>query len=82
VAAVALPVGVLAGLLLARVGTTLVAVDSSGAAPTPPLALTLGSWWTPAALGAGIGAGLLLAVLVALRSLHERFPVPADVDLR
>jgi hypothetical protein len=82
VAAVALPVGVLAGLLLAQVGTTLVAVDSSGAAPTPPLAVTLGSWWTPAALGAGIGAGLLLAVLVALQSLRERFPVPAEVDLR
>ena len=81
VAAVALPVGVLAGLLLARVGTTLVAVDSSGASPTPPLAVTLGSWWTPAALAAGVGAGLLLAVLVAYRSLREQFPVPADVDL-
>ncbi len=81
VAAVALPVGVLSGLLLARVGTTLVAVDSSGASPTPPLAVTLGSWWTPAALAAGVGAGLLLAVLVAYRSLREQFPVPADVDL-
>jgi hypothetical protein len=79
---VAVPVGVAAGLILAKVGTTLVAVDASGTTPTPPLEVTLGSAWTPLALLAGIGAGVLLGWLVAMRSLRERFPVPAEADLR
>jgi hypothetical protein len=82
VALVATPIGVVAGLLLARAGTTLVAVDASGTTPTPPLSVTLGSAWTPIALLVGIGAGLALGWVVAARSLRERFPVPADVDLR
>jgi len=82
VAAVAVPLGVLAGSLLARVGTTLVAVDASGSTPTPPLEATIGSVWTPLTLLAGIGAGLLVAGVVALRSLRERYPVPAEADLR
>ena len=82
VAAVGIPVGVVAGLILARVGTDLIAVDASGTTPTPPLAVTLGSAWTPLALAAGVGAGLLLGWVVAARSLRERFPVPAEADLR
>ena len=82
VAAVAVPVGVAAGLVLARVGATLVAVDASGDTPTPPLAVTLGSAWTPLALAIGIGAGVLLGWLVCSLSLRERFPVPAESDLR
>ena len=82
VAAVAVPVGVVAGLVLARVGTSLVAVDASGGTPTPPLAVTLGSVWTPLALLAGIGVGLLLGWVVAARSLREPYPAAADRDLR
>ena len=43
VAAIGIPVGVLAGLLVARAGATLVAVDASGTSPTPPLSVTLGA---------------------------------------
>ncbi len=82
VAAIAVPVGVAAGLVLAKVGTDLVAVDAAGSTPTPPLAVTLGSVWTPLALLAGVGAGVLIGALVAARSLRERFPVAAEADLR
>jgi ABC-type antimicrobial peptide transport system permease subunit len=82
VAAVGIPVGVVAGLVVARVGATLVAIDAAGSTPIPPLAVTLGSAWTPAALAIGVGAGLLLGALVAARSLRERFPLPAEADLR
>lgn len=82
VALVALPIGVVAGLVLARVGTTLVAVDAVGTTPVPPLSVTLGSIWTPLALLAGVGAGLLLGWLVAALSLRERYPVAAEADLR
>jgi hypothetical protein len=82
VALVAIPIGVLAGLVLARVGTRLVAVDSSGTTPIPPLSVTLGSVWTPLALVIGVGAGVVLGWLVAASSLRERFPVAAEADLR
>jgi ABC-type antimicrobial peptide transport system permease subunit len=82
VAAVGIPLGVVAGLLVAREGATLVAVDASGTTPTPPLAVTLGSVWTPLALVVGIGAGVLLGALVAAISLRERFPLQAEADLR
>jgi hypothetical protein len=82
VALVAVPVGVVAGLILARVGTTLVAVDAAGTTPTPPLSVTLGSIWTPLALVVGIGAGVVLGWLVAASSLRERFPTTAEADLR
>jgi predicted ABC-type sugar transport system permease subunit len=73
---------VVAGLILARVGTTLVAVDAAGTTPTPPLSVTLGSIWTPLALVVGIGAGVVLGWLVAASSLRERFPTTAEADLR
>lgn len=82
VAAVGIPVGVVAGLLVARAGATLVAVDASGSSPTPPLAVTLGSVWTPLALLIGIGAGVLAGLVVAGLALRERFPVAAEADLR
>lgn len=82
IALTAIPIGVLAGLLLAAVGTDLIAVDASGSIPTPPLAVTLGSVWTPVALAVGVGAGILLGWLVAARSLRERYPVDAEADLR
>ncbi|MGH8860730.1 MAG: hypothetical protein ACRDVG_05755, partial [Jatrophihabitantaceae bacterium] len=82
VAGVGIPIGVVAGLVVARAGATLVVVDASGSTPTPPLAVTLGSLWTPLALVIGVGAGLVLGVLVALRSLRERFPLAAEVELR
>ena len=82
VAAVAVPVGAATGLVLAHVGTKLVAVDASGSTPSPPLSVTLGSVWTPLALLGGVGAGVLLGWTVAARSLRERYPSGADADLR
>jgi hypothetical protein len=82
VAFVGIPLGVLAGLVLARAGTTLVAVDASGTTPTPPLAVTLGSLWTPLALLVGAGAGVALGIALAAASLRERYPVAAEADLR
>jgi hypothetical protein len=82
VAAVGIPVGVVAGLLVARAGATLVAVDASGSSPTPPLAVTLATVWTPLALVIGIGAGVLCGMGVAALALRERFPVAAEADLR
>ena len=74
VAAVGIPLGASPGLVLARAGTALVAVDASGTTPTPPLVVTLGSVWTPLALVIGVGAGVVLSALVAAGSLRERFP--------
>jgi hypothetical protein len=82
VALVAVPLGVVGGLVVARAGADLVSVDSLGRNPVPPLSVTIGSVWTPLGLAAGVGAGLLLACVVALLSLRERHPVPAAVDLR
>lgn len=82
VALVAVPLGVIAGLVVAQAGADLVSVDSLGRVPVPPLSVTLGSFWTPLGLLAGVGAGLLLACAVALFSLREKHPVPAAVDLR
>ena len=81
-ALVSVPIGVVAGLVVARLGAGLVSVDAAGSSPTPPLAVTLGSAWTPLALALGVGAGVALACVVAVRSLRERYPVPAPVDLR
>ena len=44
--------------------------------------MTLGSVWTVLALVVGIGVGLLVGYLVAALSLRERFPRPAEADLR
>ncbi len=82
VAVVALPIGVVAGVVVARAGATLIAVGSAGTTPTPPLQVTIGSAWTVVILAAGLGAGLLLSLVVALLSLRERYPVPARAELR
>jgi hypothetical protein len=81
-ALVGVPLGVLAGLIVARAGATLVSVDSVGRVPVPPLSVTFGSIWTTVLLLVGLGAGLLAACAVAALSLREKHPVPAAVDLR
>lgn len=82
VVAVALPLGLATGLVLARVGTTLVAVDGSGEAPNPPLQVAVGAAWTALILLIGVGVGVIVSWLVASRMLRERLPVSADLDLR
>ncbi|MEP6598464.1 MAG: FtsX-like permease family protein [Actinomycetota bacterium] len=82
VVAIGVPIGLLAGVVLARVGATVVAVDASGTTPNPPLQVTLGSTWTLLVLVAGLGAGIAAGWLVVSRSLRERLPVRPEADLR
>jgi len=82
VVAVALPFGLLTGLLLARAGTTLVAVDASGVAPRPPLQAAVGLAWTGVVLVVGVGLSVAVAWAVAARMLRERLPVRPETDLR
>jgi len=82
VAAVGVPVGVLGGLVLTRVGVTLVAVDASGARPTPPLQASLGTSALVVQLVGGVAVALAGCWAIAATMLRERLPVPAEVDLR
>jgi hypothetical protein len=82
VVAVALPFGLLTGLLLARAGTTLVAVDASGVAPRPPLQAAVGLAWTGVVLVVGIGLSVAVAWAVAARMLRERLPMRPETELR
>jgi hypothetical protein len=82
VVAVALPFGLVTGLVLARVGATLVAVDASGVAPVPPLSVSIGAAWTALLLLAGLGLAVALAAAVASRMLREHLPVRPELDLR
>jgi len=82
VAAIAVPVGVVAGLVLARVGATSVAVNASGLSPNPPLQLSVGGVWTTAVLAGFLGGAVVLLVVITSRTLRERLPVRPEVDLR
>ncbi len=82
VVGVGLPLGLLAGLVVARVGARLVAVDASGSTPRPPLQVTISSGWTVLVLAAGLGAGVLAVWAVAAGALRERVPARPEVDLR
>jgi hypothetical protein len=82
VVAVAVPVGLAAGLLLAHVGARSVAVDASGVTPEPPLHVQVGPLWSSVLLLLGLGIAVGLAALVAGLALRERLPVPPDVELR
>jgi hypothetical protein len=82
VVAVALPFGLATGLVLARLGATLVAVDASGVAPVPPLQTAIGPAWTAVLLLVGVGLAVSLAWAVANRTLRERLPARPELDLR
>lgn len=76
VVAVALPFGLVTGLVLARAGATLIAVDASGVAPVPPLQTSIGPLWTVVALLLGVGLAVALAWVTAGRMLREHLPSP------
>ncbi len=82
VVAVALPFGLVTGLVLAQVGANLVAVDASGVVPVPPLSVSIGAAWTALLLLAGLGLAVALAAAVASRMLREHLPAPPELDLR
>jgi hypothetical protein len=82
VLAVGVPVGVGAGIVLARATTTLVTVTAGGTTPEPPLVDAASPALVAAALVALLGLGLLGAAGVAAASLRGPLPVPPGTDLR
>jgi hypothetical protein len=79
VVAVAVPCGILLGLLLTRLTTALVLVTAVGSTPRPPLALATSPGQLAGVLAAGIGLGLLCAGLVAWRSFRAALPARPEV---
>jgi hypothetical protein len=77
VAALAVPAGVVAGLVLARLAATLVGVTAGARDPMPPLAAGTGSGFALVVVAGGLALALLVAGLVAARSLREPLPVLA-----
>jgi len=76
VAVPAVPSGVLAGLLLARLTARLVAVTAGAGTPQPPLVPGVGAGWATLVVCAGLVAALSIAGLVAASSLRQALPVP------
>jgi hypothetical protein len=79
VVAVAVPCGILLGLLLTRLTTALVLVTAVGSTPRPPLTLAASPGQLAAILGGGIGVGMLCAGLVAWRSFRTALPARPEV---
>ena len=82
VLAVALPAGVVTGLILSRVTTTLVALTAVGTTPRPPLTLSVGPLWVAGVLGVGALLGVVASGGVAMSALRERLPRRPEQDLR
>jgi hypothetical protein len=82
VVAVAVPAGILVGLVLSTATAALVTVTAVGTAATPPLALAVGPGWVAAVLGAALVVAVGAVVSVAAASLREPLPVRPETDLR
>jgi len=82
VLAVGVPIGVLAGIVLARATTTLVTVTAGGTSPEPPLVGAAAPALVAVALVTLFGLGLLGAAVVAASSLRGPLPVPPGTDMR
>jgi hypothetical protein len=78
----ALVAGTIAGLLLTRAVSSLVALSAGGTAPVPPLEPAVGPGWTTVVLVAGLGTALAVCALVAGRMLRTSWPSRPDQDLR
>jgi hypothetical protein len=74
VVAAAVPGGLLVGLLLSRITTSLVTMTAVGTTPVPPLALTVGPAWMAAVVAVGVVIGLAAAGAVAAAALREPLP--------
>ncbi|MEN3305091.1 MAG: hypothetical protein V7603_1293, partial [Micromonosporaceae bacterium] len=81
VVAVAVPGGLVIGVVLSTVTTRLVTVTAVGTTPNPPLFLAIGPAWAAAALAVGIATGLLAAGAVAASALRDRLPRRPEEDL-
>jgi hypothetical protein len=82
VLAVGVPIGVIAGIVLARATTTLVTVTAGGTTPEPPLVDVGSPALVATALVVLLGLGLLGAAGVAATSLRGPLPVPPGTDMR
>jgi hypothetical protein len=75
VAALAVPAGVAAGLVLTRLAARLVGVTAGARNPQPPLAAGTGSGTALLVVVIGLAVALAVAGIVAARSLREPLPV-------
>ena len=78
----ALVAGTIAGLVLTRSVSTLVALSASGTAPTPPLQPAVGPGWTGAVLLVGLTIALAACAVATSRMLRSTWPSRPDQDLR
>jgi hypothetical protein len=78
----ALLAGTVAGLVLTRSVSTLVALSASGTAPTPPLLPSVGPGWTGAVLVTGLVVALAACAVATSRMLRDAWPARPDQDLR
>ncbi len=78
----ALIAGTVAGLVLTRSVSTLVALSASGAAPMPPLVPSVGPGTTAAVLLAGLVVALTACAVATSRMLRSAWPSGVDQDLR
>lgn len=69
--------GILAGVTLARLAVGLVAVSADGRTPLPPLVPVAGTMLDAGLVAAGVLLTLVLAAVIAARSLREPLPVRA-----
>jgi len=74
VVVIAVPGGVIIGLLLSRLSTALVRLTAVGTDPVPPLALAVSAQWSVLAVAAGVAAGLAVCAAVAAAALREPLP--------
>jgi hypothetical protein len=79
---VAVPAGVLLGVVLSGLTTALVTVTAVGTTPVPPLARAVGPGWAAGVLGAGLVVALAAAAGVCAAALREPLPVPPEEDPR
>ena len=78
----ALVAGTVAGLVLTRSVSTLVALSASGTAPTPPLLPSVGPGWTAGVLLVGLAVALAACAVATSRMLRAAWPARPDQDLR
>ncbi len=79
---VAVPMGLLTGILLSRATTSLVTVTAVGTTPQPPLVLSVGPGWIGALLGMGLLVAVVSVALLAFSALREPLPRRPEVTAR
>lgn len=81
VVAVAVPGGLLVGVALSRLTSTLVLVTAVGTTPVPPLALAIDPGWIATVIAVGLAIGLAASGAVAAAALREPMPPRPEESL-